>query len=181
MATTGGIFVYAPDLAPPFGVVGLGAAANLPALPDKHYALRGVRMPHGVKTSFYMPVYFSATTSLGTGLTVSLLLAMDPNTYNADLGGTNAFFDVTATLVTSGTTIPDDSAFASSTADTGTASTLPTAVGKLVVLTITSAVAHENSLAVNAWGLLRIRRLGDNASDTNLGNVDLVGVAAVGT
>jgi hypothetical protein len=182
MATTGGLFVYVPDLVEPYKVASLGAAANLPALPNNYSPIQGFRMPHGVKTSVYIPIYVSATTVVSTGLTVSLLMAMDPLAGNCDFtSGSKAYFGVTVTTVTSGTTIPDDSAFASSTEDVAQTATLPTVVGRLVALAITSATANENSFAANGWGLLRVRRLGDNALDTNLGNIVLVGVAAVGT
>lgn len=181
MATTGGVTILSDSFSRPYGVADLGASANLPTLPNLYQPVQGVRMPHGVKTSFYLPVYLSATTSLGTGLTISLLLNMDPVSNNCDLGATNAYFDVIVGPLTTGTSVLDDSVFASSTADTGTASSLPTSSNKVVILTITSAVAHENSMAVNTWGLVRVRRLGDNALDTNLGIVTLVAVAVVGT
>jgi hypothetical protein len=182
MATTGGLAVYVPDLADPYKVASLGAAANLPALPNMYSPLQGYRMPHGVKSSVYIPIYVSATTVVTTGLTISMLMAMDPIASNCDFtSGSKAYFGVTVTAITSGTTIPDDSAFASSTEDLAQTASLPTAAGRLVALAITSATANENSFAANGWGLLRVRRVGDNALDTNLGNIVLVGVAAVGT
>ena len=180
MATTVGADVLAPIIAGPYELNHLGLTASLPTLPDMVKRVTGYRVPHGVKSAFYCLVHFTATSVMATGIKVDIVLAMDPNSKNADLGGTKAYFDAIASPITSGTSTPDDTALASSTAVATQTAALPTAVGVLFVHTITLPTTGSNSLAVDTWGLIRVRRLGDSASDTNLGTLVICGISAYG-
>lgn len=180
MATTVGAQLDVVTLVKPYEAVAVGAVASLPVLPDRGVPIRGFRLPHGIKTSFYFLVNFTATSVMATGIKVDLAIVMDPETGNQDLTGTKAYLDGIATAITSGTTTADDAAFASSTAVAAQTAALPTAEDKILIHTITLPTTDNNSLAVDKWGLIRIRRLGDNASDTNLGTIVVVGVSVYG-
>lgn len=174
MANEGGTSLNAMDYAEPYSVYVEGS--SFPTLPDQFFPVRGIRMPHGVKTRAYFVSRVPNAVALATGLTIELTYCMPMNAKNADLTGTKVQMEVIGTPLTSGTSLLDDSALASSTADAAQSAALPTAVGKMVVQSITSTTAHLNSLAAGNTLLLRVSRLGDHANDTNLGDIILVNV-----
>lgn len=180
MATAIGVEFGARSVGGPYEHVPLGLTASLPSLPNLGFPVVGRRLPHGVKSSIYLTGHLTATSAQGTGIKVGIAFAMDPNTYDADLGGTNTRWDAIIGPLTSGTSTLDDTALASSTAVAATASTLPTSVNVVTVLEISLPNADNNSLTTDEWFLLRVRRLGDNALDTNLGSLVVFGISVYG-
>lgn len=179
MAETGVVAAVPSDLiAFPYEKVAVGAAANLPALPDTFHPVAGIRLPHGAKSTIYRLVRVPLGSTLTTGVTVEVAFCIDPNANNADISGSKVFLEATIGPITSGTSILDDTVLTSCTATTAQTAALPTAVGKVFVQAIAMANAKTNSLAVGNWALLRVRRLGDNASDTNTGIIVLLGLEA---
>jgi hypothetical protein len=114
------------------------------------------------------------TVTLGTGLTVSILLADDVQYPGA---GLKPYIGVTVGPIVSGTTTLDEGAagpFAGST-EVAAQVTMPATSGVLVVASFALPNADLNSLAAGSWAAIRVRRLGTNASDTHPGRVVLLG------
>jgi hypothetical protein len=136
---------------------------------------RGIRMPHGSNTSVYRVFKWSQDVGTGgTGIKVDLLYCLDPLAANADVTGTKINWGLNAGVLTSGTSLPDDSALGTETATQSAA--LPTSVGVVVVTAITNATANNASFTTNTWGIIRVRRLGTSTNDTNTGNIILLGM-----
>ncbi len=118
---------------------------------------------------FYVP----AAVALGTGLTFKLLIT-DDGTSAADLGLV-AKFEVTPFNLSTALAPVDWSLSASKgTATTGVA-TLQATSGMIVVLSIAIVSANLASLAATNVLGFRLRRMGDDASDTCPGRVILLG------
>lgn len=150
----------------PTGLVRIGVSASLGFVAGKTgSAYYFLRVPNAV--------------ALATGLTVELLLLEDTAPGNVDNLYYAAVFGVTVGPITSATSTPDENAttgpLVSTTEVTGTV-TMPTTAGVLKTLSIAVPIANMNSLAAGGWAMVRIRRLGANASDTSRNRICLVGV-----
>lgn len=174
MANEGGSGLNAMDYVDPYDVFPEGTSFT--ALPGVTYPIRGIKMSHGITTRAYFVSRVPNAVSLATGLTIELTYCLPMNAKNADLGGTKVQMEVICSPLTSGTSLLDDSALASSTADAAQSAALGTVVGATTIQSITVAVAHTNSLAAGNTMLLRVSRLGAHANDTNTGDIILVNV-----
>ena len=138
--------------------VGLGLGIGFPELEVS-----------AVLAAFLVP----AAVALGTGLSISLLLADDP--LNSSPGKV-AQFGVTVGPIVSTSTYDESTTgpLAGSTEVTANVTT-PATAGVLVTLAIAVPIADMNSLAAPGWCLIRIRRNGTAAADTHRGRVVLLG------
>jgi hypothetical protein len=127
----------------------------------------------GVNSSVLLIRRVPNAVALATGLTVEWCVADDP--LGTGAVSKNSYWGITVTPITSGTTLFDESGLASSTEDVK-ATTMAAGLGKLTVDSKTVANADMNSLAAGNWALIRFRRLGANALDTDLNRVLLFGV-----
>jgi hypothetical protein len=170
------------DIGQPYSTVPLGT--TFAASPNIIYPHQGFRMPHGVKTCIYRAFKIPAGGTVTTGITTEILVCCDPSGggFNSDVTGTVAYFDVSIGTQTDGTSLCDDSEFTGGTFAAQTISiTMPTAVGKLkkgsVVGTIANWTNANAAISAGLWCTLRIRRLGDSATDTNTGAVVVAGIS----
>ncbi len=137
----------------------------------------GMGFVPGKTNSSYYYTRIANAVALVTGLTIELLLSEDVSPGNIDPVNKNAVFGVTIGPVTSGTSQSSEvtaSPLASCTEVTGTV-TMPATAGVLKTLAIAIPIANMNSLAAGGWALIRIRRLGSNASDKSQNNIVLLG------
>lgn len=138
-------------------------------------AFRGVSLQKLIqaqlKEYYNLAVTVPAAAALATGITIVLNL-VDDGTSPADLG-TVVDLGVTACNLSGAGALVNFSADAGTEA-TGTA-TLSATAGNPVQVSIAIANAQLASLAVGNFLGLRIRRIGDNASDTCPGRVVLLG------
>lgn len=185
MAVAGALFVTsipAGEFFDPYegielgGTTGTVAVPTLPVLPDTGVRIRGKRMPHGVRTSVYAVFTASPDVAAAVTYTAILRLALPVNAKNADIVRTAAVFGVSMGTLSSGSSLLDDSALG--TEVTGVA-TMGTTLGSYATLSIGSIT--NGVVAANAVGLIRIRRLGTNASETNLGDVIFLGCSLSST
>jgi hypothetical protein len=159
----------------PYDLVDAGLPASVtgsPAIP-----VRGIRLVAKKTSSVYKIVKWYQDTAVGaTGLKVDVIYCMEPTAANSDLTGTKVNWGLSAGVLTSGTSTPDDTALGVETATQS--ATLPTSAGVIVVTSITSVTANNASFTTNTLGLIRVRRLGLTANDTNAGSVILLGLEA---
>lgn len=156
--------------------------------PNQVKPVRGFRLAPGVKTAVYYCFRVPGGAlggALTNGINFELLLAMDPNQFDADITGTLAYFDVCGVKINAAaqtfgaTTItPDDLVLGTVACVASQTAALPTAVGRFHVHQISSTNASLNTPAVGEWIMVRIRRLGDHQLDTNRGFLNVVAVSA---
>lgn len=155
--------------------------------------IRGFRMPPKVKSVFYYPFRIPSGALAGaltSGVTFELLLAMDPNVFDADTHAesgsiTNrAYFDVcgikinSATQTYGSTTVtPDDFVLGTVTCVANATTALPTTPGCFHVHNLAATNACLSTPAVGEWIFVRIRRLGDHQLDTNAGFISIVAIS----
>lgn len=151
-----------------------GLSTNWPSFPDVAYPVKGRRLVHGIKNVCYAPFVCNPDVAGSTTWTVRIWLALDVNAKNCDLVNTGVRMDAAIGVLTSATSLCDDSALGTAVAAT---CTMGTAVG--VVSTVTCALTSVASVAAGTVNLLRIRRLGTDALDTNLGSVILLGASII--
>jgi hypothetical protein len=150
--------------------------------PNIVYQVAGVRAAHGVKTSIYLISRVPNAVALATGLTIEVTFSFPTNANNSDFSGTKAYLDVVAGIVTSGTTTADDSAFGAVAPIAAQTVTMPTSTstgpGTLFIqsFVLANTTNISGSLAAGSTVFIRVRRLGDNASDTLLGDIHIVNV-----
>jgi hypothetical protein len=138
---------------------------------------RAISFPSKVDSAANAVGSLSDTASLGIGATVNLLISDDPNNPMPGkfvvIGVNFAPLGVSANY------------YAPTTAALGTEVTatvlMPAVSGQTLPVSIAVPVADMNGLAANAWAMLRVRRLGTNASDTGgpVGRVLLIGAAVI--
>lgn len=155
--------------------------AGLPAPPNRVFPVAGHRMPHGLITTFFAIRRIPEEMLLTTGLTFTPVFAMPPNVNNADRNGTKAAFDVTVAPLVSGTSTPDNGSLGGATPVQIQTAALPTATNIILFQDIAVPIASMASLAVGNIALIRFRRLGNVATDTHLGDLVLLDLAARGT
>lgn len=144
---------------------------NYPNLPNQALPVRGKTLAHGVQTSVYALFMCNPDVAGVTTFVTTLWLGLEPNAKNVDLTNHNARVDVTLGIITSATSLADDSALGTAVAAT---CTMGSAVG--VVSTVTCSTT-TGSITAGTLGLIRIRRLGTDALDTNLGRIVLLGAS----
>lgn len=103
--------------------------------------------------------------TLATGLTFHITLTDDPLGPPSAVS-LNSYWGVTVAPLTSGTSTPDETVFASSTEDKY-AITHGATIGTIIFGDHTAVVGHMNSLAAGNLAMIRLRRLGANVLDTN--------------
>lgn len=136
---------------------------------------RGVAYPGGVNSGAVCIKRLPATASLSTGATVVLLISDDPNN---TLAGKSVVLGVSfAAMGTAG------NYYAPTTTGLGTEATatviMPPTAGQTLSVSIAVLVANMPGLAASTFGMLRVRRLGANASDTGGTGVMLLLAASV--
>ena len=157
----------------PYEGKGVGVMANLPGVSEKLvYRIKGPRLPHGIVSSAYAIFTCNPDVAGVTNFTAKIRLALPSNAYNADLVNTGVRMDATLGILTSATTVIDNSALGTAVAGTAT---MGTAVGVFSAVSIGSI--STGSITAGTVGIIRIRRLGTDALDTNLGDVILLGAS----
>jgi hypothetical protein len=215
MAETGIVIDLEPvEATAPFELINLGIAANLgqaynstaatgdhttlasayttgyasvgTAPPNIVKPIRGWRMPHGVKSEIYLLFRVPLATTMTTGITFEMVIAVDPVGANGDVTGTKAYFDVVGAKLNASvgaafsSVTPDDSQFSTTTCVALQTGALPTTAGQFYLVVLQATNACLGTPAVSCWQLVRIRRLGDHQNDTNTGVLDLVHITAYG-
>lgn len=132
-----------------------------------YYGLRATK--HNEK-GWYKVLRVPGEMTVGTGYTLSLLVTDDGSDAN-DLGKV-AVFGLNFKLLASGT---DDLTLTGIGTETTGTVTLDATSGQVVELSLAITKANADALDAAGWGLLRIRRIGSNASDTCRGTVLIVG------
>ena len=117
-----------------------------------------------------IPTLYTAT----TGLTFVLALAEDPLN-PPTTSGKAAVFEITTKALATGTDILTWTT--AGTATTGTV-TMPTTAANSVFKTLSIAIVAANlgGVVADGWCAIRVRRLGNNASDTHTGRIVLLNV-----
>ena len=137
----------------------------------------GVGFPAKTTATLLEVCRINSAVTFTTGLKVDLMVSDDVR--SPGQVGQTAVFGVTIGPTSTSTTLDETAsgALASSTEVTGTYTvTAASAAGKPVVVTISLPAADLNSLAAGSWCLVRIRRLGANASDNHQGQVVLLAI-----
>jgi hypothetical protein len=158
-----------PEGSPPYG--GVGRASDLVAVGLG----KGVGFPAGATSSALYVIRLAAATTLTTGLRVDVVLADDPAD-TAAKAGKNSYFGVTIGPIGTTNTLDENAStgpLAGST-EVAAAVTMPATPGVLKTATFSIPVADLNGLAASGWALLRVRRIGGNAGDTDPGRVALL-------
>ena len=127
---------------------------------------------HGASDTILFLIRVGSAVSLATGLTLEFAIVDEPS---APTAGLVSVWGVTYAPVASGTTLYDETVFASSTEDTVNV-TMASTVGAITIASKAAVVAHMNSLAAGNWAMVRFRRLGSNGSDTDTARVTLFGL-----
>lgn len=155
----------------PYSLVPVGnVAANV-----ANGVLAGAAFPPAVDSTMYYYLRVPNAATLATGLTFHFVVTDDPlNPPNAT--GLKTFWGITVAPVTSGTSTPDDTVFASSTEDT-VQITMGTTIGVIITADKAAVVAHFNSLAAGGDAMIRLKRKGattGSSGDTYTGRVVLL-------
>ena len=153
--------------------------ANMPAAPNIFTPVRGVRMPHGVRTSLYFVRPIPHEMTLAAGLTFTLVYAL-PSVNNAYLGGGKVVMDAIAAPLVSGVSHLDDTVFGNPQGIEEPSPDLPTVPGTIVVQELVAPldklVGPGGTLAPGGLALIRVRRTGDDPGDTNVGDILFISV-----
>lgn len=165
-----------------FTAGGFGAGTDDPYRTVPFGLGKGISLPAKATTGIYALVRVPNAVALVTGLTVNFVLADD--SLNTGVGK-NVYVDAVAGVIVSGTTTFDENAITGAlvgTTPVAAAVTIPVAnaagTPALVSASIVIPIANMPSLAAGAFAVVRFRRLGLNALDTNttgrviVGNVD---------
>lgn len=152
-----------------------GLPTNWPTLPNVGFPVRGRRLLEGIQSSAYAVFIANPDVAGVTTFVITLWLANEPNAKNVDIATHNVRVDAAIGILTSGTSLADDTALGTAVAATAT---MGSAVG--VVSTVTCSVT-TGSVTAGTLALLRIRRLGTDALDTCKGNVLLLGASITST
>lgn len=151
------------------------AGSTFQAAPNQSVPIFGHRMGSRIISSVYHVFRLANSATLATGLTFNLILSLPVNAKNADITGSKAYFDITVAGLTSGTSLVDDSVF-SSYNPTSAQITMPTVAGTVVSqdIAVTASGNAINGLSPGGVGMIRVRRNGSSALDTNIGDVLLL-------
>ena len=140
--------------------------------------LGGLRLLKSDTSGFYALIRVPANLTVGTGYTAKALVVDD----GADAADPGKVIVVGATLkvLASGT---DYATFASDDIGTETTAsvTLDATAGQVVEGSLAVANANADSVGAGSWAIVRVRRIGTNASDTCLGTAILLGVHILNT
>ena len=176
MATTDTISTLTPDSA--YSEGGVGGPTGGPFGLIDVYNAKGIGFNKSTSAGAVWVRRLPAAASLGTGATLVLLVADDPN--NPDPGKV-AVFGIniavlgsaslyTASLATNTALGTEHTATVTIPADTARPTT-----GKTAEFSNAITVANMGGAAAGSWVMIRVRRLGANASDTHRGRVVLLG------
>jgi hypothetical protein len=149
-----------------------GVPTNYPVIPNTGIPVRGCRLIDGIQSSRYAVFVANPDLAGVTNFIVTFWLGLEPNAKNVDLVNHNVRMDAAIGILTSGTSLADDSALGTPVAATVTMGSSVGVVSTQVTGNITTGSVTAGSLA-----LLRIRRLGTDALDTNSGSVILLGAS----
>jgi hypothetical protein len=142
--------------------------------PDRSAPVRGVRMAHGVQTVLYYVQKLPFEQSAVVGITFSIVYAI-ASANNVSFGGGKVLMEAVAAPLVSGLSSPDDSAITEDAALAAQSQDLPTSPGVIVIQELAVPVAKlagpGGQLAAGDLALVRVRRLGDDARDTHVGDI----------